>query len=93
MKTYELTLVLTEEIGKDEAKQKSLLEELLTEAKAVVKEKNILGVRDLAYEIKKKTKGWYGIFIIEMPETKVAELDRAMRLKEEILRYLLIMKE
>ena len=93
MKTYELTLVLTEVIGKDEVKQKKLVTEILKEVGAVVKEKNILGIRDLAYEIKKQAKGWYGTFFIEMPEDKVEELDRIMRLKEEILRYLIIKEE
>ncbi|MEA3355574.1 MAG: 30S ribosomal protein S6 [Patescibacteria group bacterium] len=93
MKIYELTLVLTEEIGKDERKQKKLVEELLTEVKAKVKEKNVLGVRELAYKIKKQTKGWYGIFTIEMAETKIMELEKEIGLKEEILRYLIIVKE
>lgn len=93
MKIYELTLVLTEEIGKDEAKQKKLVEKLLAEVKATVKEENILGVRDLAYAIKKQDKAWYGIFTIKIPKTNIPELDKLICLKEEILRHLLIAKE
>jgi len=93
MKIYELTLVLTEEIGKDEGKQKKLIKDLLAEVGATVKSENILGLRDLAYSIRKQSKAWYGIFTIEMPETNIAELDKAMRLKTEILRNLLIKEE
>jgi|APSaa5957512576_1039674.scaffolds.fasta_scaffold360146_1 ribosomal protein S6 len=93
MKKYEMTLVLTEEIGKDEGKQKKLVEELLSVAGASVKNTNILGARELAYPIKGLSRAWYGIFNIEMPAEKVAELDKAIQIKEEILRYLLIVKE
>ena len=93
MKIYELTLVLTEEIGKDEVKQTKLVEDLLSGVGAKVKDKNILGVLNLAYEVKKQSRAWYGIFTIEMPKNKVDELEKSIKLKTEVLRNLLINKE
>ncbi|MCY3981146.1 MAG: 30S ribosomal protein S6 [Alphaproteobacteria bacterium] len=46
------------------------------------------GLKTLAYRIKKNRKGHYVLFNFEAPGDAVAELERRMRLSEDVLRYL-----
>lgn len=46
------------------------------------------GLRNLAYRIKKNRKGHYVMFNIDGPASAVQELERNLRLHEDILRYL-----
>ena len=53
-----------------------------------VKSNEQWGLRSLAYKIKKNRKGHYVMFNIEAPASAVAEMERNMRLNEEVLRCL-----
>lgn len=46
------------------------------------------GLRNLAYKIDKNRKGHYTLFQFDAPPTAVQELERTMRLNEDVLRYL-----
>ena len=48
------------------------------------------GLRGLAYRIKKNRKGHYVMFHIDAPHAAVAEMERNMRLNEDVLRYITI---
>ena len=48
------------------------------------------GLRSLAYRINKNKKGHYVLFNIDAPSAAVAEMERNMRLHEDILRLLTI---
>lgn len=48
------------------------------------------GLRTLAYRIKKNKKGYYVLFNIDAPSAAVSEMERNMRLHEDVLRYLSI---
>lgn len=47
------------------------------------------GKRRLAYPIKKKNEGYYFIFKLELPPQAGVEIEREMRLNEQILRYMI----
>jgi len=51
------------------------------------------GLRNLAYRIKKNRKGHYVMFNVEAPPTAVNELERNMRINEDVLRYLTVRVE
>jgi small subunit ribosomal protein S6 len=51
------------------------------------------GKRRLAYEIKKQRDGIYVQMNYQAPGTAVAPLERAMRLSDEVIRYLTIKQE
>lgn len=51
------------------------------------------GLRNLAYRIKKNKKGHYVLMNIQASGNAVAELERNMRIHEDILRYLTIRVE
>jgi small subunit ribosomal protein S6 len=48
------------------------------------------GLRNLAYKIEKNRKGHYTLFQFDAPPTAVQELERTMRINEDVLRYLTI---
>jgi small subunit ribosomal protein S6 len=48
------------------------------------------GLKSLAYRIKKNRKGHYGLMNLDAPAAAVAELERNMRLNEDVLRYMTI---
>lgn len=48
------------------------------------------GLRNLAYKIQKNRKGYYTLMNIEAPADAVIEMERLMRLDENLIRYLTI---
>lgn len=45
------------------------------------------GLRNLAYKIKKNKKGHYTLFHFDAPPAAIAEMERNIRLNEDVLRY------
>ena len=58
-----------------------------------VEKQEYWGLRGLAYRIKKNRKGHYVLFNLEAPAAAVSELERNMRINEDVLRYLTIRVE
>ncbi len=48
------------------------------------------GLRDLAYKIQKNRKGYYTMLAIDAPGAAVIEMERLMRLDENVLRHLTV---
>ena len=48
------------------------------------------GLRTLAYKINKNRKGYYMLMNIDAPASAVVEMERLMRLDENLLRYLTV---
>jgi len=48
------------------------------------------GLRTLAYRIKKNRKGHYVLFNVDAPAVAIQEMERNMRINEDVLRYLTI---
>lgn len=55
-----------------------------------VGKKEMWGLRNLAYRIKKNRKGHYILLNLDAPPAAVLEMERTMRLNEDILRYLTV---
>ncbi len=55
-----------------------------------VTKRELWGLRSLAYRIKKNRKGHYVLFNIDAPPPAVHEMERQMRINEDILRHLTI---
>lgn len=63
------------------------LEKVLTKKPGKVTKKDDWGVKTLAYPIKKEKQGKYVIWFYNQDAKTVAEVDKALRYEEEILRY------
>ena len=48
------------------------------------------GKRRLAYPIAKFTEGFYSVLQLNLPPTAVREIERSLKLTEEVLRYLVV---
>lgn len=91
MNRYLLTLVLKADL--DEKTRKDLLQAMLKKALGtdgkIVKE-DLWGNRELAYPIKKQTKGYYAHFELESDPSVVKSLDKILKVEEDILRSLFV---
>jgi small subunit ribosomal protein S6 len=64
--------------------------QLITEQGGEVKKRENWGLRNLAYRMNKNRKGHYVLLNIDAPPPAIAELERTMRINEDVLRYLTI---
>ena len=62
--------------------------QLISEQGGEVKKREYWGLRNLSYRMKKNRKGHYVLFNIDGPAAAIAELERTMRINEDVLRYL-----
>jgi len=94
MRIYETMLVLDPEVSKEQVDGfTEKLKQFLGDRGAEVLKVEEWGVKTLAYEIKKKKKGYYLIFYLKGDEALVADMERNLRLMEEVLRYLTVKRE
>lgn len=64
--------------------------QLIADQGGEVKKREYWGLRNLAYRMNKNRKGHYVLFNIDAPAPAIAELERTMRINEDVLRYLTI---
>ena len=91
MNSYLLTLVLKADLEEKDRKTlvDGLVKKLVGEDGKVEKE-DFWGNKDLAYSIKRQTKGFYAHFEISADPKNAKGLDKQLKLEEDILRYLLV---
>ena len=63
-------------------------EKVIIDAGGSVPKKESWGLRTLAYKIKKNRKGHYTLMNIDAPADAVHEMERQMRINEDVLRYI-----
>lgn len=91
MTKYEIMYIIRPTVSEEE--RKALIEELsnvFTNGNSELRKVDEWGTRDLAYEIQKHRKGYYIVLDVTATEEDRAEFDRLIRLKEDVLRYLII---
>jgi small subunit ribosomal protein S6 len=64
--------------------------QLITDNGGEVKKREYWGLRNLAYRMRKNRKGHYVLLNLDAPPAAVAELERTMRINEDVIRYLTI---
>ena len=87
MNSYYLTLVLKPDL--EEKVRKELLDNIKKKFEKIIKE-DLWGARDLAYPIKKQTKGFYVHFEMEADPKIIKDIDKTLKVEEDIIRYLLV---
>jgi small subunit ribosomal protein S6 len=91
MALYETVFIARQDISASQVE--ALIETfaaLIAEGKGEVKKREYWGLRTLAFRIKKNRKGHYVLFNIDAPSAAVAEMERNMRINEDVLRYLTV---
>jgi small subunit ribosomal protein S6 len=57
---------------------------------AEIEKTNEVGDKDLAYEVKKRTRGKYVLFTLRLEPREVAVLDKLFKLNVNLLKYLFV---
>ena len=94
MAKYEVALIIRPEL--EEEAQQTLIEQLsglLTSQGGQVDNVETWGRRRLAYPIRKANEGYYYFIQGLFPSEVLSELDRTVKLSEDILRYMVIRQD
>lgn len=89
MYKYEATFILTSDSQVYENGKTDLKKEFETAGIKIIKEED-KGDQPLAYPIRKNARGHYLFFEVEAPPQSVSDLDKTLRIKPGILKYLFI---
>ncbi len=91
---YETMYILRPDLGEEDAEKNiSAYQTILKEAGAEMIETQHRGKRRMAYPINKKREGIYIQMNYRAPGAAIAPMERAMRLSEDVIRYLTVKQE
>ncbi|HEY0003897.1 MAG TPA: 30S ribosomal protein S6 [Pyrinomonadaceae bacterium] len=90
-RTYEVMLIVDTGVPDDEVTRiADGLQQIITDQGGTVTKRENMGRRQLAYEIGHRTEGIYQLFEIEGSGREIAELERRMRVNDQIVRYITV---
>jgi len=88
---YEVVFIVDPDAADDEVTRLSEnLQQTIVDQGGRVTKNESMGRRALAYRIGRKTEGTYVLFEVEGSGREIAELERRMRVSDQILRYLTV---
>ncbi|WP_291952865.1 30S ribosomal protein S6 [Campylobacter sp.] len=94
MKHYEVLFILKPTLTEEEVSAKlDFVKEVLVKNGAQIETIVEMGTRKLAYKIKKYERGTYFVIYFKAPTNLISELERILRITEEILRFLIVKYE
>jgi small subunit ribosomal protein S6 len=91
MPLYECVFIARQDISG--AQVESLIETfaaLIAEQGGEVTKREYWGLKNLAYRIKKNRKGHYALMNINAPAPSIFEMERTMKINEDVLRFLTV---
>ncbi|MBQ3297214.1 MAG: 30S ribosomal protein S6 [Bacilli bacterium] len=94
MNKYEIMFIVRPDMEEAEIKNTAeAMKKVLTDAKAKVVDEKAMGQKELAYEIKKYTTGYYYLLVVEASKEAEQEFNRVARINENLLRHLIVKVE
>ncbi|MCD7957688.1 MAG: 30S ribosomal protein S6 [Lachnospiraceae bacterium] len=94
MNKYELAVVVSAKLeDEDRAATIEKVKELVTRFGGTVTEVEEWGKRKLAYEIKKMREGYYYFVRFDAEPTCPAEIEKRIRIMEDVIRYLCVRQD
>lgn len=94
MPLYEHVVIARPDISQQQAE--ALLEEMkgiLAEGQGKVHKSEYWGLKNLSYRIRKHRKGHYGLLNIEAESPAVVELERRLKIHDDVIRFLTVKVE
>jgi small subunit ribosomal protein S6 len=90
-RVYEVIYIVDTDTPEDETTRltESLRQTITDQGGTIVKSES-MGRRNLAYRIGRKNEGVYHIFEIEGSGREIAELERRMRVMDQVIRYMTV---
>ena len=90
-RTYEMVFIIDPDVADDEVMRLSEgVQKIITAQGGAITKTEMMGKRQLAYEINHKRDGSYVLLEVEGSGAEIAEVERRMRVNDQILRYMTI---
>ncbi|MEO6392577.1 MAG: 30S ribosomal protein S6 [Pyrinomonadaceae bacterium] len=90
-RTYEVVFIVAPTMAEDDLNQLSTsLQQIVTSQGAEIVKAEIMGRRQLAYPIGRVNEGQYVLFELTGNGSEIAELERRMRVNDQIMRYITV---
>ena len=94
MNKYEMMFVVRPDMEDAEIRKTAeAMKKVLTEYLNKVLEEKSMGQRELAYEVKKFTTGYYYLYVVEADAAAEEEFKRVARINENLLRHIVVKVE
>lgn len=94
MPFYETVFIARQELSQKQVENLTeSLSEIITAGGGKIHKTENWGLRNLAYRIKKNRKGHYVLIESDTPAPALLEMERNMRLNEDILRYMSVRED
>lgn len=91
MPFYETVFIARQDLGVPQVEELTKqFSEIITKAGGKITKTESWGLRNLAYRINKNRKGHYILIETDTPSEAVIEMERNMRINEDVLRYMTI---
>ena len=88
---YEVVFIIDPDTPDEEIKRLTEnLQGIITDQGGTITKSEVMGRRQLAYQIGRKNEGVYVLFEIEGTGREIAELERRMRVSDQVIRYLTV---
>ncbi|HOO43518.1 MAG TPA: 30S ribosomal protein S6 [Bacillota bacterium] len=94
MRRYEIMYIIRPNL--EDGVRNALIEELnkiLTDANSTDLKVSEWGLKDMAYEIADLRKGYYVVVDVVAPVEAINELDRVMKIRENVIRHIIINRD
>jgi len=90
-RTYELMFIVNPDAGDEEVvKLSEGVQKIITGQGGSITKTEMMGKRQLAYEINHKKDGTYVLLEVEGSGAEIAEVERRLRVNDQILRYMTV---
>ena len=94
MPYYETVFIARQELSAKQVEELTdTLSKVITDAKGKIHKTEQWGLRTLAYKINKSRKGYYVLIESDSPASAIIEMERQMRLSDDVMRYITIKEE
>ena len=88
---YEVVFIIDPATGEeDSTRLVENLQKIVTDQGGAITKSESMGRRQLAYKIGRNTEGHFMLFEIEGAGSEIAELERRMRVSDQVMRYLTV---
>ena len=88
---YEVVFIIDPATGEDDSTRLvENLQKIVTDQGGAITKSESMGRRQLAYRIGRNTEGHFMLFEIEGTGGEIAELERRMRVNDQVMRYLTV---
>jgi small subunit ribosomal protein S6 len=91
LRTYEVMFIVDTDVSEEDITRLSeSLQTVITDQGGTITKNEDMGRRHLAYPIGRKTDGHYILFEVDGSGREIAELERRMRVNDQVIRYITV---